>query len=68
MSVVPQCAALGHHGSRGETQRAVRKGDALSSPMTRKPSYANRAIRLLPEWTRWCAHQSGSEEEATAAI
>lgn len=24
-----------------------------------EPAYANRAIRLLPEWTQWCAQQSG---------
>lgn len=27
-----------------------------------EPSYANRAIRLLPEWTQWCAEQSGIPE------
>jgi hypothetical protein len=24
-----------------------------------EPAHASRAIRLLPEWTRWCAQQSG---------
>ena len=24
-----------------------------------EPAYASRAIRLLPEWTEWCAQQSG---------
>jgi hypothetical protein len=24
-----------------------------------EPAYASRAIRLLPEWTQWCAQQSG---------
>jgi hypothetical protein len=27
-----------------------------------EPAYANRAIRLLPEWTQWCAQQSGIPE------
>jgi hypothetical protein len=26
---------------------------------TYDPVYASRAIRLLPEWTQWCAQQSG---------
>lgn len=24
-----------------------------------EPACASRAIRLLPEWTQWCAEQSG---------
>lgn len=27
-----------------------------------EPSYASRAIRLLPEWTQWCAQQAGIPE------
>jgi hypothetical protein len=36
-----------------------------------EPSHANRAIRLLPEWTQWCAQQSGIPEnlaESSVAI
>ena len=32
-----------------------------------EPSYANRAIRLLPEWTQWCAQQSGIPENLAEA-
>jgi hypothetical protein len=27
-----------------------------------EPAFASRAIRLLPEWTQWCAQQSGIPE------
>jgi hypothetical protein len=27
-----------------------------------EPAFASRAIRLLPEWTQWCARQSGIPE------
>lgn len=30
------------------------------------PAHAARAIRLLPEWTRWCAQQSGVPDNLAA--
>ena len=33
-----------------------------------EPSYANRAIRLLPEWTQWCAEQSGIPENLAEPV
>ena len=31
-----------------------------------EPGYASRAIRLLPEWTQWCAQQSGLPDNLAA--
>jgi hypothetical protein len=31
-----------------------------------EPAHASRAIRLLPEWTQWCAQQSGIPENLAA--
>jgi hypothetical protein len=31
-----------------------------------EPDYARRAIRLLPEWTQWCAEQAGVDGDAAA--
>jgi hypothetical protein len=30
------------------------------------PAYASRAIRVLPEWTQWCAQQSGLPDNLAA--
>jgi hypothetical protein len=31
-----------------------------------EPAHAGRAIRLLPEWTQWCAQQSGISGDLAA--
>jgi hypothetical protein len=31
-----------------------------------EPAWASRAIRLLPEWTQWCAEQSGLPDDLAA--
>jgi hypothetical protein len=31
-----------------------------------EPAYANRAIRLLPEWAEWCAQRSGIPDDLAA--